>query len=146
MKPLRMSGARFSVVTRTSDGTFAGGAGSRIVATLHLQGGTLLENSQDWLRGVAVPQKTRRRTPEQFRAKWVHLATRELRENKGWSVRPDSIRAENAPGRTGMRIDRRDLLKRMVLAVIAGATAGLAPSLSHALSEDEAAAHVRSTI
>ncbi len=45
-----------------------------------------------------------------------------------------------------MRIDRRDLLNRMVLAVIAGATAGLAPSLSHALSEDEATAHVQITI
>jgi phospholipid transport system substrate-binding protein len=45
-----------------------------------------------------------------------------------------------------MRIDRRDLLNRMVLAVIAGATAGLAPSLSHALSEDEATAHVQRTI
>ena len=45
-----------------------------------------------------------------------------------------------------MRIDRRDLLNRMVLAVIAGATAGLAPSLSYALSEDEATAHVQITI
>ncbi len=45
-----------------------------------------------------------------------------------------------------MRIDRRDLLNRTALAVVAAATAGLAPSLSHALSEDEATAHVRSTI
>jgi phospholipid transport system substrate-binding protein len=45
-----------------------------------------------------------------------------------------------------MRIDRRDLLNRTALAVIAGAIAGLAPALSHALSEDEATAHVRSTI
>jgi phospholipid transport system substrate-binding protein len=45
-----------------------------------------------------------------------------------------------------MRIDRRDLLSRAALAVIAGATAGLAPSLAHALSEDEASAHVRITI
>jgi phospholipid transport system substrate-binding protein len=45
-----------------------------------------------------------------------------------------------------MRIDRRDLLNRTALAVIAGATVGLAPALSHALSEDEATAHVQSTI
>jgi len=45
-----------------------------------------------------------------------------------------------------MRIDRRDLLNRTALAVVAGITAGLAPSLSHALSEDEAIAHVQSTI
>jgi phospholipid transport system substrate-binding protein len=45
-----------------------------------------------------------------------------------------------------MRIDRRELLSRTALAVIAGATAGLAPSLSHALSEGEATAHVRTTI
>ena len=45
-----------------------------------------------------------------------------------------------------MRIDRRDLLNRTVLAVIVGATAGLAPSLSYALSEDEATAHVQITI
>ncbi len=45
-----------------------------------------------------------------------------------------------------MRIDRRDLLNRTALAVVAGVTAGLAPSLSHALSEDEAIAHVQSTI
>jgi len=30
---------------------------------------------------------------EQFRAKWVHLATRKLRKTKESSVRPDSIRA-----------------------------------------------------
>ncbi len=45
-----------------------------------------------------------------------------------------------------MRIDRRDLMNRTALAVIAGVTAGLAPSLSHALSEDEATAHVHGTI
>ncbi len=45
-----------------------------------------------------------------------------------------------------MRIDRRDLLNRTALAVVVAATAGLTPSLSHALSEDEATAHVRSTI
>ena len=45
-----------------------------------------------------------------------------------------------------MRIDRRDLLNRTALAVVAGITAGLAPSLSHALSKDEAAAHVQRTI
>jgi len=45
-----------------------------------------------------------------------------------------------------MRIDRRDFLNRTALAVIAGATMGLAPSLSHALSEDEAIAHVQTTI
>ena len=45
-----------------------------------------------------------------------------------------------------MQIDRRDLLGRAALAVIAGATAGLAPSLSRALSEDEASAHVRITV
>jgi len=45
-----------------------------------------------------------------------------------------------------MRIDRRDLLNRTALAVVVGITAGLAPSLSHALSEDEAKAHVRRTI
>ena len=48
--------------------------------------------------------------------------------------------------RTKMQIDRRDLLGRAALAVIAGATAGLAPSLSRALSEDEASAHVRITV
>ncbi len=45
-----------------------------------------------------------------------------------------------------MRIDRRDLLNRTALAVVAGVAAGLMPSLSHALSEDEATAHVQSTI
>jgi len=45
-----------------------------------------------------------------------------------------------------MRIDRRDFLNRTALAVFAGVTAGLAPSLSHALSEDEATAHVQMTI
>ena len=45
-----------------------------------------------------------------------------------------------------MRIDRRDLLNRTALAVIAGVTVGLAPSLSHALSEDEAIAHVQITV
>ena len=45
-----------------------------------------------------------------------------------------------------MLIDRRELLNRTVLAVIAGVTAGLMPSLSHALSEGEATAHVRTTI
>ncbi len=45
-----------------------------------------------------------------------------------------------------MWIDRRDLLNRTALAVIAGVTAGLAPSLSHALSKDEATAHVQITI
>ena len=45
-----------------------------------------------------------------------------------------------------MRIDRRDFLNRTALVVAAGLTAGLAPSLSHALSEEEAAAHVQVTI
>ncbi len=45
-----------------------------------------------------------------------------------------------------MRIDRRDLLNRTALAVVAGVTAGLAPALSHALSEDEATAHVQLTV
>jgi len=45
-----------------------------------------------------------------------------------------------------MGIDRRDVLKRMTLAVIVAFTAGLAPSLSQALSEDEATAHVQVTI
>ncbi len=45
-----------------------------------------------------------------------------------------------------MLIDRRDLLNRTAMALIAGATAGLAPSLCHALSEDEATAHVRGAI
>ena len=45
-----------------------------------------------------------------------------------------------------MRIDRRNLLNRTALAVIAGAVVGLAPSLSHALSEGEAIAHVQKTI
>ncbi len=45
-----------------------------------------------------------------------------------------------------MRIDRRNFLNRTALAVAAGLTAGLAPSLSQALSEDEATAHVQGTI
>jgi phospholipid transport system substrate-binding protein len=49
-----------------------------------------------------------------------------------------------------MRVDRRELLNRTALAVIAGViaglTAGLSPTLSHALSEGEATAHVRMTI
>jgi phospholipid transport system substrate-binding protein len=45
-----------------------------------------------------------------------------------------------------MGIDRRGLLKRMTLAVIVASTVGLAPSLSQALSQDEAAAHVQVTI
>jgi len=45
-----------------------------------------------------------------------------------------------------MRIDRRNFLNRSALAVAAGLSAGLAPSLSHALSEDEATAHVERTI
>ena len=45
-----------------------------------------------------------------------------------------------------MLIDRRDLLNRTALAVVAGVAAGLMPSLSHALSEDEATAHVQGTI
>ena len=45
-----------------------------------------------------------------------------------------------------MRIDRRDLLKRTPLAFVAAATLGLAPSLSQALSKDEAVAHVQVTI
>ena len=45
-----------------------------------------------------------------------------------------------------MGIGRRDLLKRMRLAAMVAVFAGLAPSLSHALSEDEATAHVQVTI
>ena len=45
-----------------------------------------------------------------------------------------------------MTINRRDLLNRTGLAFFAAATAGLVPSLSHALSEDEAIAHVQLTI
>lgn len=45
-----------------------------------------------------------------------------------------------------MRIDRRNLLNQMGLAVIAGTTLGLAPTLSHALGKDQATAHVEVTI
>ncbi len=45
-----------------------------------------------------------------------------------------------------MRIDRRNLLKRMPLALVAAATLGLAPSLSQALSKDEAITHVEAAI
>jgi phospholipid transport system substrate-binding protein len=45
-----------------------------------------------------------------------------------------------------MRIDRRNLLNQMGFAVIAGATFGLAPSLSLALGADQATAHVQGTI
>ncbi|MFQ5567044.1 MAG: phospholipid-binding protein MlaC [Paracoccaceae bacterium] len=45
-----------------------------------------------------------------------------------------------------MLIDRRDLLSRTALAVVAGMAVGMAPALADALSEDEATAHVRSTI
>jgi phospholipid transport system substrate-binding protein len=46
----------------------------------------------------------------------------------------------------GQGIGRRGLLKRMKQAAIIAVFAGLAPSLSHALSEDEASDHVRLTI
>lgn len=45
-----------------------------------------------------------------------------------------------------MRSDRRDFLGRAVLAGITGVAVGLAPGMSHALSEDEAVAHVQTTI
>jgi phospholipid transport system substrate-binding protein len=45
-----------------------------------------------------------------------------------------------------MRIDRRELLNRTALAAFAGVIASVIPSLSHALSEDEATTHVRTTI
>jgi phospholipid transport system substrate-binding protein len=45
-----------------------------------------------------------------------------------------------------MWIDRRNLLNQTALLLVAGAALGLAPTLSHALGEDQAAAHVQITI
>jgi len=46
----------------------------------------------------------------------------------------------------GMRIDRRNLLIWTAQIVIAATTAGLVPTLSHALAENDATAHVQVTI
>jgi phospholipid transport system substrate-binding protein len=45
-----------------------------------------------------------------------------------------------------MMIDRRDLLGRVAISLAIGAAAGLTPSFSHALTEQEAAAYIEATI